>query len=73
MSLAASSRPPTSVGPSAFLRFTRIHEELAKGARVTAAALAECFETSTRTIKRDIEHLRDFYGAPIDYDRATRG
>lgn len=60
------------IGPSAFFRCVRLHEELSKGARVTAATLAEQLEMTTRTIKRDIEHLRDRHHAPIDYDRATR-
>lgn len=69
---SAAVKTPARVGPSAFLRFARIHDELAKGAPVTAAALAAYFETSPRTIKRDIERLRDFYDAPIAYDRAAR-
>lgn len=38
-----------------------------------ASQLAEQYEVSSRTIKRDIEWLRDFHNAPIDYDPVKRG
>lgn len=59
-------------GPTAFHRLTRLHEALAAGRAVSAAALAAELELSPRTIKRDIERLRDFHQAPITYDRAAR-
>lgn len=36
-------------------------------------SLAKEFEVSERTIARDIEFMRDMFGAPIEYDRARRG
>ena len=56
------------IGPSAFHRLRRIHELLASGRPVNAVALAHEFESSARTIKRDIESLRDMHGAPIKWD-----
>jgi len=50
----------------------RIHSRLAEGTRVTASTLATELEVSTRTVKRDIETLRDRHGAEIDWD-ATAG
>jgi len=35
--------------------------------------LAEIAEVSVRTIERDIESLRDYFGAPIEYDHFKRG
>ncbi len=72
MPLTAAAKTAHRLGPGAFFRCVRLHEELSKGARVTASALAEQFEMTPRTIKRDIEHLRDRHKAPIDYDRASR-
>lgn len=61
-----ASRPPIE-------RIFAIHERLCSGRRVTVAALAAALEVSRRTVKRDIEYLRDRLGAPIAYDRARRG
>lgn len=35
--------------------------------------LMEELEASRATLKRDIRYMREFMGAPIDYDRATNG
>lgn len=59
-------------GPAALTRVLRIHQALAKGNRLDAVRLAEELSLSPRTIKRDIERLRDFHGAPIEWDRARR-
>lgn len=55
-------------GPSATDRLFRIHSRLVEGTRVTAATLAGELEVSTRTVKRDIETLRNRHGAEIDWD-----
>ena len=50
-------------------RLLRIDEELRAGNIVTAATLAKKIDgVSSRTIQRDIEYLRVFYNAPIEYD-----
>ena len=50
-------------------RLLRIDEELRAGNIVTATTLAKKIEgISTRTIQRDIQYMRDFYNAPIEYD-----
>lgn len=40
---------------------------------VSRAALQEKLECSRATVGRIIEEMRDFLGAPIDYDRCARG
>lgn len=45
-----------------------IHERLGNDRRETACSLAEQLETSERTIKRDLEFMRDQLGAPIEWD-----
>jgi predicted DNA-binding transcriptional regulator YafY len=37
------------------------------------AKLASKLEVTTRTIQRDIEYMRDIFGAPIEYDPTNRG
>ena len=54
-------------------RIFAIDGALSGGACAAADALAERLEVSRRTIERDIEQLRDFFGAPIAYDRKRRG
>jgi predicted DNA-binding transcriptional regulator YafY len=66
-----AARIPRGRGRSAFERIIRIHERLGNEHRVTAASLAAEFEVSPRTIKRDIEFMRDRHGAPIAWDAAT--
>ena len=51
-------------------RILRIHERLGNGHRLTVVSIAAEFETSPRTIKRDIELMRDRLGAPIAWDAA---
>jgi len=60
------------VGPSALLRIIRIHEHLSAKHHFTAASVATEFETTSRTIKRDIEWLKIYREAPIVWDRAAR-
>ena len=54
-------------------RITRIDEELRSGRYPNSEELAAKMEVSPRTILRDIEHLRLFYDAPIEYDYNKRG
>lgn len=54
-------------GRSALQRVLFIHERLGNRHRATAASLARELETSERTIKRDLEFMRDRLGAPIEW------
>jgi proteasome accessory factor B len=53
-------------------RIFAIHDRLSAGKRVNACSLAEELEISSRTIKRDIERLRDTHGAPIEWDASSK-
>lgn len=50
-------------------RLLAIDELIRKSIRQTALTLAEALEVSERTIRNDLDFLRDRYGAPLDYDR----
>ncbi len=52
-------------------RMLRIHERLKDGAPLNCTRLATELEVSRKTIQRDIDHMRDRLGLPIDYDRAA--
>ena len=56
-----------------FRRITQIDDELRSGSYPNSEELAAKMEVSPRTILRDIEHLRLFYDAPIEYDYNKRG
>lgn len=63
--------PSPRAGPACVSRIEHIHKKLAAGCRVDALQLARDLEVSPRTVKRDLSLLRDFYQAPIAWDRAT--
>lgn len=48
-----------------FRRLLFIHKKIKSGANYNSLELAELFEVSERTIKRDIEFMREALGAPI--------
>lgn len=54
-------------------RLLFVESRIADGSYPNAAELARDYECSHRTVKRDIEYLRDMHGAPIEYDPARRG
>ncbi len=60
------SRPP-------YLRSLQIHERLSSGNCVRLVRFVEELEVSDRTVKRDLEFMRDQLGAPIEWDRSKRG
>lgn len=64
------AKPP---GRSAYARITHIHRLISAGRYPGVPFLAEKIEVSRRTIERDIEKLRDFFGAPIEYDHYKKG
>jgi proteasome accessory factor B len=59
---------PADCGRTALRRILFIHEHLGNGHPATAVSLADALETSARTIKRDIEFMREQLGAPIAWD-----
>jgi predicted DNA-binding transcriptional regulator YafY len=54
------------------MRILRIHEHLSHHRQATAASLARTLGVSDRTIKRDIERMRDFGGAVVTWEPSTR-
>jgi predicted DNA-binding transcriptional regulator YafY len=56
-----------------FGRVVWVDQQIKSGRKPSAKELAEEYETSARTIKRDIQYLRDRYGAPIEWDAAANG
>ena len=51
-----------------------IHEQLKAGGYPSSGKLAELWEgVSSKTVRRDIEYLRDMMNAPIEYDASRRG
>ncbi|EIP96629.1 putative transcriptional regulator [Opitutaceae bacterium TAV1] len=68
-----SPRPAHSGGPACIARIRRLHEYLSAGRSFTAESFASEWEgISARTIKRDINHLRDRHNAPVEWDPARR-
>lgn len=56
-----------------FSRIARIDDEIRSGKFPNARELAEKMEVTERTILRDIDYLRLFYEAPIEYDYSKKG
>ena len=54
-------------------RILFIDKRIRENSYPNANQLAQQYEVSPRTIKRDIEWLRDFHNAPIEYDRQKHG
>jgi len=69
--VARRRRLASTCGRSALDRIIRIHERLGNEQLVTAKSLAREYEVSDRTIKRDIECMRDRMGVPIAWDATT--
>lgn len=60
------TRPPAD-------RMRRIHEWIKGGKFPNAVTMGRDLEVSDRTVKRDIEFMRDLYGLPIAYDEENYG
>jgi proteasome accessory factor B len=60
------SRPPLE-------RMLRIHQALSAGRHPNAESLAREIEVATKTIRRDLEFMRDRLNLPIAFDRARNG
>ena len=54
-------------------RIHLIDAEIRKGSYPNTKQLAEMLEVGERTISRDIDEMRNFYNAPIEYDRKHHG
>jgi predicted DNA-binding transcriptional regulator YafY len=54
-------------------RMRRIHEWISSGKFPNAVTMGKDLEVTDRTVKRDIEFLRDRYGLPIGYDEKRYG
>ena len=54
-------------------RIHLIDAEIRKGIYPNTRYLAELLEVGERTISRDIDEMRNFYNAPIEYDRRHNG
>ncbi len=52
-------------------RMMRIHERLRDGASLNCTRFAAELNVSRKTIQRDIDHMRDRLGLPLEYDRGT--
>lgn len=57
----------------AFVRISKIHEEIASGVFPSVKKLAEKLGVNERTIKRDLDVLRCQLKAPIVYERKRKG
>jgi predicted DNA-binding transcriptional regulator YafY len=55
-----------------FRRILELDDLLRSGKKVTATTLANKWETSTKTVQRLVDNLRDEFGAPLEWD-ARRG
>jgi len=54
-------------------RISRIDEEIRSGNYPNARELAQKLEVAERTVLRDLDELRLFYDAPIEYDYSKKG
>ncbi len=63
-----AGRSSPDCGRATLRRVLWIHERLGNEHTATAISLARELEVSERTIKRDLEFMRDQLGAPIEWD-----
>ncbi|MBA1336535.1 MAG: Transcriptional regulator, DeoR family [Firmicutes bacterium] len=70
---SGNSSRATAFNRAHFARIYHIHQLLSTNRYPRIAEIAEKFEVSTRTVERDIEHMRDRLGAPICYCRSKKG
>lgn len=52
-------------------RMMLIHDRLRNGASLNCTRFASELDVSRKTIQRDIDHMRDRLGLPLEYDRGT--
>ncbi len=61
------------IHPPSLDRIRRIHDWINRGDFPNAVTMAADLEVTDRTVKRDIEFMRDRYGLPIEYDERRHG
>ena len=54
-------------------RMQRMHEWIKSGKYPNAVTMGKDLEVTDRTVKRDIQFMRDRYGLPIEYDEERYG
>lgn len=54
-------------------RINQIDDIIRRGTYPSAAQIAKEVDVSLRTINRDLDNMRDFYYAPLEYDSNKRG
>ncbi len=70
---AKEERHAPRVHARAAARLKRIHEAISSGQYPNNRMLADLVERTERTVKRDLQYMRDQLGAPLHYERARRG
>lgn len=71
--MSVSTPSASRVHTRALSRLQLIHNEISAGRCPTVGTLASLLERSERTIKRDLQFMRDQLGAPLEYDHVQRG
>ena len=71
-SAAALAEKPPQNRPSLH-RIYAIHDAIRSGGFPNCSTLSKQIEVTTKTIQRDINHMRDFLGLPIEYDKIQHG
>ncbi|MFZ5493773.1 MAG: helix-turn-helix transcriptional regulator [Verrucomicrobiota bacterium] len=71
LTVSPSGKAGADCGRATLQRVLFIHERLGNGHPATAASLASTLEVSERTVKRDVEFMRDQLGAPIGWDASA--
>jgi predicted DNA-binding transcriptional regulator YafY len=67
------SRIQKGVSRVAHWRMMEIHKVLSEGGYPNCSTLGRTIEKDPKTIQRDINHMRDQLGLPIEYDQQRRG
>ena len=70
---SSNGQNPARVHTRALSRLQQIHQEIGAGRFPNARTLARLLERSDRTIKRDLQFMRDQLGAPLVFDRMRNG
>lgn len=64
--------PSKTPGKFAYGRIVTLDRLLRQDRFPPVAELAKQFGISSRTVERDLEALRDYFGAPVEYNRSAR-
>ena len=71
--LVGGSPEPVQVRRGPLERYWRIHDVIASGKFPNCSTLAAQFEVSEKTVRRDLDYMRDHLELPIEYDAARHG